>query len=63
MGIAKYFETCKQFWLNNGCDEREANRRALWWDCKEVWDADKSWNKEKKNFFEAMKRNIPFVEG
>ena len=59
MSPREFFDTCKQYWINNGYDENEAAYRALWWDCKDSWDIDKSWNEEKKVFFEFMKMDIP----
>ena len=59
MSPREYFDECKQYWINNGQTEEEAAYRALWWDCKEVWDIDKSWNDEKKVFFEFMSMDIP----
>lgn len=58
MTAKDYFEMCKRYWIGHGHNEAESSYRALWWDCKEVWDIDNSWDDEKRNFFESMKRNI-----
>jgi len=58
--IQAFFNNCKAFWMNKAnCSESEAESRALWWDCKECWDFDKSWTEEKQSFFDGMKDSIP----
>ena len=59
MSPREFFDTCKQYWIYNGYYENEAADRAFWWDCKDSWYIDKSWNEEKKVFFEFMKMDIP----
>ena len=59
MSPREYFDQCKAFWMRNGDSEEDASYKALWWDCKEVWDIDKSWNPEKEVFFMAMSMDIP----
>ena len=60
--VEDYFEMCKRYWIVMKCDEAEASYRALWWDCKEVWDYYKTWNEESKKFFEDMKAKFPYRE-
>lgn len=50
----EYFNQCKAYWINNGDSEDDAGYKALWWDCKEVWDFDNLWNAEKREFFREM---------
>ena len=45
-----YFQTCKEYWLRKGDPVSVATSKAFWWDCVEVWNADKSWNTEKEQF-------------
>ena len=59
--IEKYFEQCKKFWMKEyKISEDAATIRALWWDCAEVWNADKSWNDNKIAFINRYRKYTPY---
>lgn len=58
--IEQYFETCKRYWMRQNIPEGVATVRALWWDCVEVWNADKSWTKEKEEFVRRYRQYTPY---
>ena len=55
----EYFEACKAYWMRCGDSEGVATTKALWWDCVEVWNADRSWNDEK---VKLVKQYRPWYE-
>ncbi len=55
-----YFQQCKSYWMRNGDPEGIATIKALWWDCAEVWNASKSWDEEKINFFKKWRNYKPY---
>lgn len=58
--ILAFYKQCKKFWVERvGCTEAEAESRALWWDCVEAWDFDKSWTDVKRNFVDSLKDCVP----
>ncbi len=59
METAKYFNTCKEYWMRNGDSESVAASKAFWWDCVEVWNADNSWNDEKRKFANDFRGYTP----
>lgn len=48
--VTAFFDTCKAYWLRKGDSARVATSKALWWDCIEVWNFDRSWNDAKRQF-------------
>lgn len=46
----EYWETCKNYWVRTGNSEELAAAKAYWYDCREVWDFDHSWNDAKREF-------------
>lgn len=58
--IENYFNLCKSYWMNNGDSEGVATVKALWWDCVEVWNTDKSWNDEKIIFVNNYRHYEPY---
>ncbi len=58
--IEAYFRACVKYWMSTGLNEGHAIVRAIWWDCVEVWNADKSWNKDKVNFINKFRRYQPY---
>ena len=59
--IQKYFDTCVSYWVReHGLSIGAAMVRAIWWDCVEVWNIDKSWNKEKIDFINQYRKYKPY---
>lgn len=58
--IRSYFESCRAYWTRNGATPAAATSRALWWDCCEVWNADKSWTPEKIEFINQYRQYKPY---
>lgn len=58
--IKLYFESCKQYWINSGDSQGVATVKALWWDCVDVWNADKSWNEDKIAFVNQYRKYKPY---
>lgn len=53
--IEAYFNLCVGYWMSQGVSKGVATVRALWWDCVEVWNADKSWNDDKVAFIKKWR--------
>lgn len=58
--IQDYFNACVSFWMSRGDSKGIATIKALWWDCVEVWNADKSWNDEKIVFVNQYRKYKPY---
>lgn len=58
--IENYFGTCVAYWMSTGLSEGVATVRALWWDCVEVWNADKSWTEDKIKFINRYRKYTPY---
>lgn len=58
--IESYFNSCVNFWVSTGVSKGVATVRALWWDCVEVWNFDKSWTPEKVEFINRYRRYEPY---
>lgn len=60
--IEQYFEACVNYWISQGDSMGVATIKAIWWDCVEVWNADKSWTKEKIEFVNRWRKYEPYGE-
>lgn len=58
--IEKYFKICVNYWMSLGLSKGAATVRAIWWDCIEVWNADKSWTDEKVEFVNRYRKYRPY---
>lgn len=58
--IREYFDLCVNYWVSTGISKECATIRALWWDCAEVWNADKSWDDDKVKFFNSYRKYTPY---
>lgn len=58
--IENYFGTCVAYWISTGLSECAATVRAVWWDCVEVWNADKSWTEDKIAFINRYRKYKPY---
>lgn len=58
--IKKYFDLCVAYWERQGDSKRLAIAKAIWWDCIEVWNADKSWNDDKVKFINQYRKYKPY---
>lgn len=58
--IEKFFNDCVNFWMRNGCTKGVATVRAIWWDCVECWNIDKSWDENKIKFINRYRRYNPY---
>ena len=58
--IENYFETCVAYWMRSGDSKKVATVKALWWDCVEVWNFDKSWNADKIEFINRYRHYKPY---
>lgn len=58
--IESYFNACVRFWELTGLSKGAATVRAIWWDCAEVWNADKSWTPEKVEFINRYRQYEPY---
>ena len=58
--IENYFGTCVAYWMSTGLSEGAATARAVWWDCVEVWNADKSWTEDKIVFINRYRKYKPY---
>lgn len=58
----KYFDRCFDYWLRAGNPPSVAMNKALWWDCAEVWNRDKSWNPGRVRFFNRWRSYKPYGE-
>ena len=58
--IEEYFNECVGFWMSQGLSRGAATVRAIWWDCVEVWNAGRSWNKNKTDFVNRYRRYEPY---
>lgn len=58
--IKKYFEICVNYWMSTGVSRGVATVRAIWWDCVEVWNADRSWTEEKIKFINQYRSYKPY---
>ena len=58
--IKKYFDACVNYWMKDGSSREVAMVKALWWDCAEVWNADKSWNDDKIKFINQYRKYTPY---
>jgi len=56
----EYWKTCKEWWMNwKGDSEQDAIAKAYWYDCRETWDMDNSWNEAKRDFAYAFSIAFP----
>ena len=60
--IEKYFNSCMDYWIGNGDSKGVATIKTIWWDCVEVWNADKSWTEEKVQFIKKWRDYEPYGE-
>lgn len=58
--IEDYFGTCIAYWMTTGVSKGVATVMALWWDCVEVWNADKSWTPTKIEFVNRYRKYKPY---
>ena len=58
--IKKYFDLCVAYWERQGDSKGLATSKAIWWDCIEVWNADKSWNDDKIAFINQYRKYKPY---
>ena len=58
--IEKYFKSCVDYWMSTGVSQGVATCRAIWWDCVEVWNIDKSWNDDKVSFINRYRKYKPY---
>lgn len=58
--LKEYFDACVNYWMRNGDSKGVATVKAIWWDCVEVWNADKSWNEEKVAFINRYRSYKPY---
>ena len=58
--IKEYFEACVNYWISTGVSKGVATVRAIWLDCVEVWNADKSWNDDKIAFINQYRKYKPY---
>lgn len=58
--VYDYFNLCRDYWLTTGDRLGVATSKAFWWDCVEVWNADKSWNEEKEEFAWSFRAYKPY---
>ena len=59
-GIQNYFNSCVDYWMSKGDSIDAAIAKAIWWDCVEVWNADKSWTDEKVVFINQWRKYEPY---
>lgn len=58
--IQMYFDACVKYWQSTGCSKAAAVSRAIWWDCVEVWNVDRSWNDNKISFINRYRSYKPY---
>lgn len=58
--IESYFKACVEYWMSTGVSKGVAIVRAIWWDCVEVWNFDKSWTDEKVEFINRYRKYKPY---
>ena len=58
--IENYFNQCVAYWMGTGVSKGVATVRAIWWDCVEVWNADKSWDANKIEFINRWRKYKPY---
>ena len=58
--IEEYFDACVKYWESTGVSKGVATVRAIWWDCAEVWNFDKSWNDDKIAFINRYRTYEPY---
>ena len=58
--IKKYFDSCVAYWMSNGDSKGLATVKAIWWDCVEVWNFDKSWTDENIKFINQYRSYKPY---
>lgn len=58
--IKQYFGNCVAYWKRNGDPASIAVCKALWWDCADIWNSDKSWTPNKVKFFNGYRRYEPY---
>lgn len=59
--IQDYFDSCIEYWIREHNLSREvATVRAIWWDCVEIWNTDKTWNDEKIAFINRYRQYKPY---
>lgn len=68
--IERFYNDCVNFWMSHAGDSVEvARKKALWWDCAECWNIDKSWDEPRMEFFAKMSQGykpydpIPDLDG
>ena len=57
-----YFEQCRAYWRRNGDRENVATCKALYWDCFDVWNRDRSWDAGKREFAKQWRGYTPYSE-
>lgn len=58
--IETYFDSCVNYWMSTGVSKGVATVRAIWWDCVEVWNIDKSWDENKIIFINKYRTYEPY---
>lgn len=58
--IKDYFDSCVSYWIERGDSKSVAVAKAIWWDCVEVWNFDKSWTDEKVAFIRQYRNYKPY---
>lgn len=58
--IKNYFDSCVSFWMSTGLSKGAATVRAIWWDCVDVWNFDKSWTEDKVKFINQYRKYKPY---
>ena len=61
--VRDYFSRCRDYWIRAGYAAGAATCCALWWDCAETWNRDKSWTPAKREFFRNWRAGYePYTE-
>ena len=59
--IKAYFDGCVKYWMEmHHLNKDAAIVRVIWWDCVEVWNADKSWDDDKIAFINQYRKYKPY---
>lgn len=58
--IEVFFENCVNYWIRTGCSKEIATVRAIWWDCAECWNIDKSWDNNRVEFINRFRKYKPY---
>ena len=59
--IEAFFDACVNFWITRcGCSKDVATVRAIWWDCVEAWNIDRSWDENRISFINRFRKYNPY---